>query len=210
MDIYPNHEAFVYKWTNTTNNKIYIGKHKGTPNDGYISSGKTFLTSYNANPSHFVRSIIWQGTDQECLQKEWEFIQEAVSSVGWNGLYNITHWMSSKQWKRTCLHCGNWCDPNNEDWANHFEKHHFENCLHHPLNIKASIIDKENKEREKTHIVISDAKQRKIDLSLCKNDMETNLVNRYYKLKKQPFSKEQNRELTRLKKLLNKKLYKNQ
>ena len=44
------HEAFVYVWTNIENNMIYIGKHKGAQDDGYISSGKYFLAQYNQNP----------------------------------------------------------------------------------------------------------------------------------------------------------------
>jgi len=211
MDIYPIHEAFVYKWTNTVTNKIYIGKHKGTANDGYISSGKVFLTAYNSNPDMFERTIIWQGTEQECLQKEWEFIQAAVSSVGWQGLYNLTHWMSSKQWKRTCLHCGKWCDPNNEDWANHFEKHHFQNCSNHPLSLKEKRIDKENMDREKTIKVISNSKKRKIELDLCTTTYQRNLVIKYYKLlKSNTITKEIRRELNHIRKLLDKKLYENQ
>ena len=33
------YEGFVYEWINKINNKYYIGSHKGTPDDGYTSSG---------------------------------------------------------------------------------------------------------------------------------------------------------------------------
>lgn len=214
MDIYPIHEAFVYKWTNTHTNKIYIGKHKGTPDDGYISSGKAFISAYYKNPDHFERSVIWQGSNTECLQKEWEFIKEAVSSVGWKGLYNITHWQSISQWKRICMCCGKWCDPSNEEWADHFEQHHFENCSQQPHILKAKQIDKENsiKERNtpKQQLILSNAKQRKLDISLCHSDNEIYVVNKYYKLIKQSSSKDVNRELKRLRKWIDEKLYKNQ
>jgi hypothetical protein len=203
MDIYPIHEAFVYKWTNTETNKIYIGKHKGTTDDGYISSGKAFMSAYLANPTKFERTIIWEGTDKECLQKEWEFIKEAVEQVGWSGLYNLTHWKSSKQWTRTCLHCGKWCDANNEDWAENFEKYHFENCSQHPLNLKEKYIYKEDG--------IPNSKKRKMELALCSNDSEILLVNRYYEqIKLNPITDKIKRELSRIRKLLDKQLYKNQ
>ena len=34
------YEGFVYEWINKKNGKWYIGSHKGTPDDGYISSSK--------------------------------------------------------------------------------------------------------------------------------------------------------------------------
>jgi group I intron endonuclease len=34
--------GFIYEWTNTLNNKKYIGSHAGTIEDGYIGSGKVF------------------------------------------------------------------------------------------------------------------------------------------------------------------------
>ena len=149
------YEAFVYKWTNISNNRIYIGKHKGTIDDGYISSGKAFLHAYEANPSLFARDIIWYGTDSECLYQEWQFIKEAISMIGYSGLYNKTHWNIVKQWKRTCMACGEWCDPANEEWALEFETYHFENCS------KSKIQNVSSPEVvEKYKILIKQAKER--------------------------------------------------
>lgn len=123
-----NTESFVYKWTNIVSGKIYIGKHKGTEDDGYISSGKVFLACYYANPHEFKREIIFWGTDYECLKEEGKLIKEAIRLAGYTKLYNQTHWHILKEWKRTCLHCGAIVDPRNEEWASAFALEHFENC----------------------------------------------------------------------------------
>lgn len=122
------HEAFVYVWTNIENNKFYIGKHKGTDDDGYISSGKYFLTVYNAAPHLFVRDIIFRGTEAEAHREETIRIRTAIREVGYKGIYNLTSWWHLSQWRRTCLHCGAVCCPENEDWAIAFEEVHFNNC----------------------------------------------------------------------------------
>jgi hypothetical protein len=122
------HESFVYKWTNINTGKFYIGKHKGTIDDGYISSGKSFLDCYYSDPSIFKREILFQGTDQECYEQEGILIKQAIQAVGYNNIYNLTHYSIVRHWKRTCLHCGKWCDPANEEWADAFALSHFENC----------------------------------------------------------------------------------
>ena len=128
------HEAFVYKWTNTQNGKFYIGKHKGNEDDGYISSGKAFLAAFNTHPSIFKREILFVGTNQEVLDRESELIQQAITSAGYDKLYNLTTWKYLKEWKRTCLHCGKIVDPRNTEWLQAFEQEHFENCKEHPIN----------------------------------------------------------------------------
>ena len=122
------YESFVYKWTNINTGKFYIGKHLGTPDDGYISSGKAFLDCYWADPNMFKREIMFYGTDLECYEQEGLLIRQAIQEVGYDNIYNLTHYSIIRQWKRTCLHCGKWCDPANEEWANAFALYHFENC----------------------------------------------------------------------------------
>ena len=51
-----NYEAFVYKWTKT-DGFWYIGFHKGSIDDGYISSGEYFLPS-NLSPDGVIASTI--------------------------------------------------------------------------------------------------------------------------------------------------------
>lgn len=130
-------ESFVYVWTNIENNKLYIGKHKGSTDDGYISSGKAFLAIYDSCPDKFVRDIVFRGTDSECLKEETKRIRDAVGAVGWSGIYNLTSWSHLSQWSRTCLHCGARCCPENADWAQAFEEVHFNNCSKKPCDHQA-------------------------------------------------------------------------
>lgn len=123
-----NHEAFVYVWINTENNMYYIGKHKGSEDDGYISSGKHFLIAYNANPHVFKREIVFRGTHNEVRQEETRRINEAIRESGYDRIYNLTTWGKLKSWRRICLNCGAVCCPENEQWASAFEEIHFNNC----------------------------------------------------------------------------------
>lgn len=61
-------DSFVYRWTNTTLNKIYIGWHKGAEDDGYVcsSASEQFWEDYH-NPSYkWTREILFKGTMPEC------------------------------------------------------------------------------------------------------------------------------------------------
>ena len=51
-------EAFVYCWTDHQTQKLYIGSHKGSLDDGYVCSSKTMMEQYNKRPSDFTRQII--------------------------------------------------------------------------------------------------------------------------------------------------------
>jgi hypothetical protein len=65
-------DSFVYRWTNITLNKIYIGWHKGKENDGYVcsSASKQFWEDYN-NPAYkWQREILFQGIMPECQTLE--------------------------------------------------------------------------------------------------------------------------------------------
>ena len=61
-------DSFVYRWTNLTLSKTYIGWHKGTEDDGYIcsSASNQFWEDYN-NPAYkWQREILFKGTMPEC------------------------------------------------------------------------------------------------------------------------------------------------
>ena len=55
-------EAFVYTWTNTETNQLYIGSHKGTPEDGYVCSSKPMLEDYMRDRTVFSRQIVATGS----------------------------------------------------------------------------------------------------------------------------------------------------
>jgi hypothetical protein len=63
-------ESFVYLWINKDTDRKYIGKHKGTTDDGYICSSEQMLEEYNDCPSRFIRTILAYGSDQEMLELE--------------------------------------------------------------------------------------------------------------------------------------------
>jgi hypothetical protein len=54
-------EAFVYCWTDKSTNKLYIGSHKGSIEDGYVCSSKYMLEEYKKRPDDFTRQIIARG-----------------------------------------------------------------------------------------------------------------------------------------------------
>lgn len=53
--------AYVYCWTDTVTNKLYIGSHKGADDDGYICSSKYMMEEYIKRPHTFTRQIIAHG-----------------------------------------------------------------------------------------------------------------------------------------------------
>jgi len=67
-------ESFVYLWTNKDTDRKYIGKHKGTADDGYVCSSESLIEEYNECPSRFIRTILAYGTDQEMHELETQLI----------------------------------------------------------------------------------------------------------------------------------------
>ena len=67
-------DAFLYLWTNKDTDRKYIGKHKGTIDDGYVCSSESLIAEYNECPSRFIRTILAYGTDQEMLKLETQLI----------------------------------------------------------------------------------------------------------------------------------------
>lgn len=53
--------GFVYKWTDSTNGKMYIGSHRGHIDDGYVGCGIYFARAYKSRPESFSREILYVG-----------------------------------------------------------------------------------------------------------------------------------------------------
>ncbi len=81
-------ESFVYKWTNIETKRAYIGKHKGKPDDGYISSSRLFLDAYYKAPHLFFREILHFGPDVLMLPLEQKLIGIHFKKYGYKGSYN--------------------------------------------------------------------------------------------------------------------------
>jgi hypothetical protein len=81
-------EAFVYCWTDFLTNKLYVGVHKGTPEDGYICSSKIMLEEYNKRPQDFSRQIIASGLYKEMYVLETAILKAAKADRD-PGYYNL-------------------------------------------------------------------------------------------------------------------------
>ena len=53
-------KPYVYKWTNTTNDMWYIGKHNGK-RKSYTGSGVDFKLAYNESKESFIKEILFEG-----------------------------------------------------------------------------------------------------------------------------------------------------
>lgn len=66
----PTNDAFLYCWTDNKTNKIYVGAHKGTQDDGYICSSKIMLEQYKQRPDDFSRQVIAEGLCKDIFKLE--------------------------------------------------------------------------------------------------------------------------------------------
>lgn len=85
-----NREAFVYCWTDLENNMLYVGYRKGSEEDGYISSSKSFNAAYEKNPSAFSRSIIAHGSKEDMIALE-SAILRSVNAARSKDFYNLNN-----------------------------------------------------------------------------------------------------------------------
>jgi len=65
-----NNEAFVYRLTNTTNGRYYIGYHKGDEDDGYICSSRNYEFWEDLHSDIFTRDLLRYGSKEECKLEE--------------------------------------------------------------------------------------------------------------------------------------------
>ena len=86
-----NQEAFVYRWYEESNDKYYMGKHKGTPDDKYTHSS-TVWESFTKDdiPEGVTREIIAYGTDEEMCLLEHELLKYENESGNWDKYHNTS------------------------------------------------------------------------------------------------------------------------
>lgn len=82
-----NHEAFVYCWTNHSNQMLYVGVHRGAPDDGYVCSSKTMLEDYENKQHTFTRQIVASGSLDDMRKFESAILQAANAAEN-NLFYN--------------------------------------------------------------------------------------------------------------------------
>lgn len=97
-------DSFVYKWTNKTLDKIYIGYHKRTEDDGYVcsSASKRFWNDFNNADCIWEREILHKGTMEECQEvenrilNELDITSESVYNQRNNLMFNFDDEMRNK------------------------------------------------------------------------------------------------------------------
>ena len=70
-------KAFVYCWTDHKTNKLYVGSHKGSTDDGYVCSSKYMMEEYKKRPENFTRQIIAEGELSDIRKLEAKILQSA-------------------------------------------------------------------------------------------------------------------------------------
>jgi hypothetical protein len=71
------YSGFIYKWTNNTNGKMYIGSHKGLDSDSYTGSGTAFKKAYRKHgPCAFSRTILeYVNNEEDILLREEHYLK---------------------------------------------------------------------------------------------------------------------------------------
>jgi DNA-directed RNA polymerase subunit M/transcription elongation factor TFIIS len=86
-------DSFVYRWTNTTLRKIYIGWHKGSEDDGYIcsSASEKFWKDFKNPDYKWKREILFKGTMPECQLFESQLLDnvDITSDAIYNNKNNL-------------------------------------------------------------------------------------------------------------------------
>ena len=88
--------GFVYKWSDSSNDKWYIGSHTGHPKDGYVGGGHFFNKAYKKRKESFSREILYFGHDHRELE---EFILQELNAMNDSMSYNLTN-----NWKGVTRH----------------------------------------------------------------------------------------------------------
>ena len=83
-----NKEAFVYLWYDSRSKMFYLGKHKGTPDDGYTHSSSMWQQFKNDNiPQGVRRRIIAWGTNEDMHELETKLLLNRKEKC-WDRYYN--------------------------------------------------------------------------------------------------------------------------
>lgn len=81
--------AYVYKWTDWSNGKYYIGVHNGKDKN-YLGSGVLFKNAYNKRPWAFTREVLFTGDYKKCISFE-EKTLTSVNAAQNKMYYNLSN-----------------------------------------------------------------------------------------------------------------------
>lgn len=91
-------EAFVYCWTDHKTNKLYVGVHKGSTDDGYVCSSKVMMKEYKKRQQDFTRQIVAEGTDLDCRALESSILKSVDAKMN-ESFYNMHNNDGNFYWK---------------------------------------------------------------------------------------------------------------
>ena len=84
-----NKESFIYLWYDAPNDMYYLGKHKGSQDDGYTHSSYVWPRFTKDNiPEGVTREIIAEGTDEEMCVLEHKLLKFEKENGNWDRYYN--------------------------------------------------------------------------------------------------------------------------
>ena len=85
-----NKEAFVYLWYDSRNKMFYLGKHKGTPDDGYTHSSNMWQ-QFNSDsvPEGVKRRVLTYGSDKDMYELETKLLLNRKEKC-WDRYYNAS------------------------------------------------------------------------------------------------------------------------
>ena len=83
-----NKESFVYLWYDSRNKMFYLGKHKGTPDDGYTHSSNMWQ-KFNSDsvPEGVKRRVLTYGSDKDMYELETKLLLNRKEKC-WDRYYN--------------------------------------------------------------------------------------------------------------------------
>ena len=83
-----NKESFVYLWYDSRNKMFYLGKHKGTPDDGYTHSSSIWEHfSSDSVPEGVKRRVLIYGSDKDMYELETKLLLNRKEKC-WDRYYN--------------------------------------------------------------------------------------------------------------------------
>ena len=85
-----NKESFVYLWYDSRNKMFYLGKHKGTPDDGYTHSSNRWQ-KFNSDsvPEGVKRRVLTYGSDKDMYELETKLLLNRKEKC-WDRYYNAS------------------------------------------------------------------------------------------------------------------------
>ena len=85
-----NKESFVYLWYDSRNKMFYLGKHKGTPDDGYTHSSNMWQ-KFNSDsvPEGVKRRVLTYGSDKDMYELETKLLLNRKEKC-WDRYYNAS------------------------------------------------------------------------------------------------------------------------